>query len=82
MSSHDAEIKRLREALEPFARFADAWDAQPLGGVADQVYTIHAGTIYEASLRLSDCRAARQALAPTRPAAVPPSQAPEEPHEP
>ena len=55
-----SELDAARRALEPFARFADAWDQQPLRGLTDQLYTIHGGTEYEASLRLSDCVAARR----------------------
>ena len=57
----------LRAALEPFARFAEKWDAKPLSGMHDDVYGIHGGDDGlggdGASLRLSDCRKARCALA-------------------
>jgi hypothetical protein len=58
----EAENARLREALEPFAHFADQWNKQPLRGIADTVYVIHLDTEYEAAFRLSDCQIARRAL--------------------
>ena len=45
-------------ALEPFAHFARQWARQPMRGMADEFYTIHTGTEYEAALRLSDLAAA------------------------
>ena len=62
-----AHIARLRAGLHPFAAFADQWDAQPLHGLSDDLYTIHGGTEWKATLRLSDCRAARALLAPQEP---------------
>lgn len=56
------ELDRLREALSPFAEFARKFDARPLRGIADEFYGIHAGTPYEASLRISNCRTALKAL--------------------
>lgn len=53
---------QLREALEPFAKFAEAWDKQPLRGIADEFFGIHTGTAWEANLSLQDCRIARAAL--------------------
>src|SRR5262245_11996728 len=59
--------KGLREALEPFAKFAEAFDAQPIRGLHDEMYNIHTGTQWEASLRLSDCRRASHVLRPAPP---------------
>jgi predicted RNase H-like nuclease (RuvC/YqgF family) len=59
-----AENDRLREALEPFAAFARAWERNPLRGMDDVIYMIHGFTEWEAALRLSDCTRARRALAP------------------
>ena len=57
-------IAVLEAALRPFAKFAEAFDAKPIARLDDEFYAIHTGTQWEASLRLSDCRAARAALAP------------------
>jgi hypothetical protein len=58
----EAELVRLREALRPFALFAEKWDIKPLRGISDEFYAIHAGED-GAALRLTDCRKARAALA-------------------
>jgi hypothetical protein len=55
--------ERAEKALRPFAAFADAWDRKPIRGIHDEVYAIHAGAD-RGVLRLSDCKAARAALAP------------------
>jgi hypothetical protein len=55
--------ERAETALRPFAAFADAWDRKPIRGIHDEVYAIHAGAD-RGVLRLSDCKAARAALAP------------------
>jgi hypothetical protein len=47
-----ANNARLRAALKPFAEFAKAFDAKPMMGTADEVYSIHCGTQWEAYLRL------------------------------
>lgn len=52
----------LMEALRPFAEFAERFHAKPLRGLADELYTIHTGTEWEAALRLSDCERALAAL--------------------
>lgn len=58
-----AAVERMREALAPFAFFAERWEANPLGRIADDFYTIHGGMEdKEASIRLSDCKKARAAL--------------------
>ncbi len=57
-----AERDRLREALRPFATYAKKRAAKPFAGLDDLIHTIHAGTEWEAELRLSHCEAARRAL--------------------
>ncbi len=70
--SVDAEFARglererdaLRLALEPFALFAERFDAKPLARLHDDLFGIHAGLPeLEAYLRLSDCRNASAVLA-------------------
>lgn len=59
----EARVRRLEKALTPFARFAERFDSTPMRGVDDKIHTIHGGIPEkEASLRLSECRAARKAL--------------------
>jgi hypothetical protein len=53
------QVALLTAALRPFAAFGKAFDAKPMRGIADEVYAIHAGTQWAASLRLSDCRRAQ-----------------------
>lgn len=53
----------LLEALRPFAAYADARDRQPLLGLGNSIHVIHAGTEFEFELKLSDCYAARAAIA-------------------
>ena len=55
-------IKALESALAPFAKFANAFAAKPLGQFSEEMYSIHAGTKFEASLYLSDCKAAAALL--------------------
>lgn len=54
--------EQLLAALEPFAHFANQWEAQPLGRYDDEIYSIHTGTEWEASIRLSDLQKARDVL--------------------
>ena len=54
-------VPELVEALRPFALFAEKWEANPVG-TADEFYAIHGGAD-GASLRLSDCRRAKELLA-------------------
>ena len=60
-----ALVDDLAERLKPFAEFARAFDAKPIRGLDDRLYGIHTGTEWEGELKLSDCRAARAALART-----------------
>lgn len=55
-----SENAALRAALAPFVKFIDAWDAKPINRTADEFYGIHTGTEWEASLKLSDLRKARE----------------------
>jgi RecJ-like exonuclease len=48
--------------LEPFAHFGDVIGGKPLRGYDDEIYRISLGGDKEASLRVSDCVAARAAL--------------------
>ena len=57
--SAEFRCEELAEALRPFAEFANKWDKNPIRGLDDALYSIH----NEASLRLSDCKTARAALA-------------------
>lgn len=66
-----AAAPELLEALEPFAKFAEHWDARPPGGLArndeDEVYTIHlipGGP--PASITLGHLRAARAVIRKAR----------------
>lgn len=62
----DAQIKALQDALLPFAKFAYHFNAAPLRGTDDAVYSIHGGegvTEHGADIRLSDCRKALTVLA-------------------
>lgn len=39
-----AEVRRLKEAMLPFKRFADAFDAKPINGLdKSEIYSIHGG---------------------------------------
>lgn len=62
----NAQILALQDALLPFAKFAYHFNAAPLRGTDDAVYSIHGGegaTVHGADLRLSDCRKALTVLA-------------------
>jgi len=64
-AAEDAEkMREMREALEPFARFAVAWDAHPIKGVDENhIYGIHGGEDFGgASLSLAMFRRARTLL--------------------
>ena len=53
----------LLAALEPFAKFADAWDANPIKGIStDPLYSIHSGD-KQGVINLRDCYTARDAIA-------------------
>jgi len=60
------EIAALRAALKPFAELAKAFNANPMLGGDDALYSNHGGANAPsgkgAELRLSDCRAALKAL--------------------
>jgi hypothetical protein len=60
-----AENDRLREAAKPIADFITAFDAKPLRQVNDEFYGIHAGSEWEASIRLSHFRALKKAVEPS-----------------
>jgi hypothetical protein len=57
------ENARLREALQPFAVFAEKFAAKPINNLDDRFYSIHDGTKWQAELRRSHCDTARAALA-------------------
>lgn len=57
----EQRAEALARALRPFALFAEKWEANPIRGLADELYTIHSGD-QEAVLRLSDCQRARRIL--------------------
>jgi len=57
------ENVRLREALQPFAVFAEKFAAKPINNLDDRFYSIHDGTKWQAELRRSHCDTARAALA-------------------
>jgi len=56
------ERERLVSALQPFAHFWRQWERLPIRRLDDELYGIHVGTKYEASLRRSDCAEASAAL--------------------
>lgn len=56
----------MYEALEPFEAFINAFDSKPINGLDDDIYTIHAGTEWEATLTRTQMRAAREALRTAR----------------
>lgn len=56
------ENAALRRALQPFAYFARQWNRQPLLDIADEFYSIHTGTQYAASLKISMMERARLVL--------------------
>lgn len=59
---------KIREALVPFAHFATMWETMPIKWYepdlpdSHPVYSIHAGTEWEATLTLGDFRRAEEAL--------------------
>lgn len=57
------ENAELREALRPFANYAEKRAAMPLRGLSNVIHTIHAGHQHEASILLTDCQLARALLA-------------------
>ena len=60
------KLNLATDALLPFALFAERWDKNPIRGLDDALYSIHAGAgdeDIEGVLRLSDCKQARAALA-------------------
>ena len=59
------KMKTVREALEPFAHFAEKWIAMPAGRLPDDaaIYSIHGTTEYAAEITLGDCKRAIAALA-------------------
>ena len=61
IEARDQRIAALVSALKPLAEFIRAFDAKPIN-LADEFYAIHAGTEWEASLRLSDLRKANATL--------------------
>lgn len=54
-------VRMLEVCAQPFIEFIDKYDRKPLGGIADDFYSIHAGE-HGASLRLSDLRRLRAAV--------------------
>lgn len=67
LEAAEAREKRLREALRPFAFYAEQRSRKPFNGMDDVINGIHVGTEWEAEIRLSHCEAARAALAETAP---------------
>lgn len=63
LDDRDAEIARLRAALEPFARYAEMRAAKPFVGLGEEIHAIHTGTEWEAEITVSHVNAARAALA-------------------
>lgn len=66
MARASARVAELEAALRPFALFAERFDAVPMRGLDDVLYSIHGGegapSGKGADLRLSNCRRARAAL--------------------
>lgn len=59
----EAENAALREALKPFARFAEVWNHKPLGGSGrNPFYEIHVGTEWHGELNLRDCETAQRLI--------------------
>jgi hypothetical protein len=52
-----AQLRAAVDVLRPFAHFAAKWNAKPLRGIDDEIYSIHVGED-GASLRLSGCQSA------------------------
>lgn len=59
----DSGYFEMREALEPFAKYAEVRERQPMLGLGDDIHVIHSGTDHECAISLSHCKAARAALA-------------------
>lgn len=57
-----ALVGEAKEVLKPVVVFIKAFDAKPISQVGDGFYGIHAGTEFEATLHLSDLRAASSLL--------------------
>jgi hypothetical protein len=55
-------LERCAETLRPFAKFSACWASKPLGNMDDEFYSIHTGTEWAASLRVSDMHRANAAL--------------------
>lgn len=61
------KVKKLNEALKPFAAFAERWDKNPLRGIDDTLYSIHGGeSCGGTELKLSDLKNARDAYNNTK----------------
>jgi hypothetical protein len=54
-------LTRMEDALQPFADFIEKFDEKPLR-LDDEFYAIHVGTEWEARLKLSDLRKAKEVL--------------------
>lgn len=54
---------KLRRALQPFAEFAKQYARKPMRQQHDILHAIHAGTEWEAEIRISYCEEARACLA-------------------
>ena len=57
----EASNKRLSDALQPFAFFAEQWNKNPINCLHDTLYSIHSGDD-AAEFRLSDCKKAAELL--------------------
>lgn len=57
----EASNKRLVDALQPFAFFAEQWNKNPINRLHDTLYSIHSGDD-AAEFRLSDCQKAAELL--------------------
>lgn len=67
LEAAEADARKMREALESFAKFADAFDAKPINGLDREcIYAIHGGEGCEfgASIKWEHITQARAALAP------------------
>jgi hypothetical protein len=70
--------EELVAALEPFARFYDAWEKMPINNMDDEMYAIHGGDSvppHGASIRRSQCQQARAAIQRHKPTSQPPPSA-------
>lgn len=56
-------VKELMDAVAPIAHFITQWDRRPLSNLADDFYSIHSSTEYEARISISNFRRIRNALA-------------------